>query len=80
METQMAMTFKEYAGKKVRTVYGNINGHGIKIPVWERDLVEAKMMSKLGMASSDEACEALSIIRNEHHQGMTCAELKAMVS
>ena len=40
------MTFKEYAGKKIRTEYGNINGHGVKLPVYQRDLIEGVLMQR----------------------------------
>ena len=63
------MTFKEFAGKKVRTEYGNINGYGIKLPVYERDIIEASLLDR-GVPLFD--------LIEDRYKSLTCEELRAI--
>ena len=42
----MTMSFKEYTGKRVRTDYGSINGHGVKLTVYERDVIMGRLYTQ----------------------------------
>jgi hypothetical protein len=66
------MTYKEYSGRRVTSMYGNINGNGLKIPVTERDVIEASMVSSGIVANPAE------LLSSPYHD-MTCQELKALV-
>lgn len=69
------MTYKEYLGKRVSNEHGSINGVGVKIPVYERDVLMIKIATKQGTTYFDMVVSGA----DEQCQEMTCAELKAMV-
>ena len=48
----MTMSFKEWAGKRVRTDYGNINGHDVKLTSYERDVIMERLYT-LGFTIND---------------------------
>ena len=64
------ITFKEYAGKKIRTEYGNINGHGVKLPVYQRDLIEGVLMQR-GVPFLD--------LLEDKYKSLSCKQLQKLV-
>ena len=64
------MTFKEYAGKKIRTEFGNINGHRVKLPVYQRDLIEAELMQR-GVSFFD--------LLEDNYKSLSCKHLQELV-
>jgi hypothetical protein len=67
---EINMTYKEYTGKRVSNEHGSINGVGVKIPVYERDVLLAKIATEQGVPLLDTL--------NEKYQAMTSAEMKAI--
>jgi hypothetical protein len=61
----MIMSNKEYTGKRIRTEYGVINGHGVKLPVYERDIIMDQLTKK-----------GFTDLLVSPFQEMTCHELK----
>jgi hypothetical protein len=72
---EINMTYKEYTGKRVSNKHGRINGVGVKIPVYERDVLLAKIATKQGTTYFDMVASRA----DEQYQEMTCAELKAVI-
>ena len=66
------MTKAVYWGKRIKTTYGSINSNGVKIPVYERDVLLDKLAKQEGLTFLE--------ILNEEYNEMTCAELKAIVA
>jgi hypothetical protein len=63
------MNCKEYTGKRITTEYGMINGCRVKLPIYERDVIEASLKSK-GISLVD-------LSTGPYHE-MTCDELRAV--
>jgi hypothetical protein len=64
------MNYREYTGKRVTTECAMINGVGVKLPIYERDVIEASLKSK-GVSLVD-------LLSGPYHD-MSCDELKALV-
>ena len=64
------MNYNEYTGKRVTTERAMINGVGIKLRIYERDVIQASLMEK--GVSLDE------LLSGPYHD-MTCDELRSLV-
>ena len=64
------MNYKEYTGKRVTTEHAMINGVGVKLPIYERDVIEASLKSK-GVSLVD--------LSTGPYHDMTCDELRSLV-
>ena len=64
------ITYKEYLGKKICTESGNINGHGIELPIYQRDLINATLMER-GVSLTD-------LLKDEYNS-LSCKQLQKLV-
>ncbi len=64
------MNYNEYTGKRVTTKRAMINGIGLKLRIYERDVIQASLM---------EGGVSLYELLSGPYQDMTCDELKALV-
>ena len=65
------MTYKEYLGKKIRTEFGNINGYGVDLPIYQRDLIHATLM-KQGVPFLD--------LLEDEYNSLSCKQLQELVA
>jgi hypothetical protein len=64
------ITYKEYLGKKICTESGNINGHGIELPIYQRDLLEGALIQR-GVSFDD--------LRKDEYNSLSCKQLQELV-
>ena len=65
------MTYKEYLGKKIRTEFGNINGYGVELPIYQRDLIHATLMER--------GVPFLDLLEDEYNS-LSCKQLQELVA